>query len=417
MRGVWLRFPPRQPGRRCEQTVLFSFSNCRAVPDRYHCLGGKGGRERINNLFPRIMTTRILHFIDTLGAGGAERQLVYLLEGLDRRKYESHVLTTYDKFRHYESVLQEYNVPIYSLHHGVLNIGNRAVALSQYVRLMWQLRPAIVHSWLHYPNLISRLARPLCPPHKLATAIRSRYSTRQLRSERLTFRLSDFRIVNWPDNQLLNQSPADSLTKYIKNGIANEFFNITKPYSKTQFIALIPARIDPLKGHITLLTALSLLRDRIPSNFTLRIIGELTDPDTQIHINDTIDRYHLHGLVEQLPVTSQIALHYQQARVTLVPSFSEGSSNVILESLASGTPVIASQAANQANLVQHNRNGWVFPTGNAAALAQCLETATQTSPQNYIEMAAASRESVTEFTIEHMISEHEAVYEYLIKRA
>ncbi len=34
------------------------------------------------------MPVRILHFIDTLGAGGTERQLVYLLENLDRARYE-----------------------------------------------------------------------------------------------------------------------------------------------------------------------------------------------------------------------------------------------------------------------------------------------------------------------------------------
>jgi glycosyltransferase involved in cell wall biosynthesis len=60
---------------------------------------------------------------------------------------------------------------------------------------------------------------------------------------------------------------------------------------------------------------------------------------------------------------------YQRARVVVVPSFTEAGPVVPLEAMACGTPIIASAVTGLVDLVDHGENGWLFPPGDAVALA------------------------------------------------
>src|SRR5258707_7404485 len=143
---------------------------------------------------------RIVYAIDGLGAGGAERQLLYLLNNLDRERYEPYVLTLYNErtvaYR-YAAELQGLKIPISTLARESGSYG-RIFAVLRYIKYMWQVRPQIVQSCLHDINLIVRLARPICPPHVLITSERLALSPRGLRTERFTGWLDDFLVVNSP---------------------------------------------------------------------------------------------------------------------------------------------------------------------------------------------------------------------------
>jgi len=367
---------------------------------------------------------RILHFIDTLGAGGAERQLLYLIQHLDRARYESHILTTYDRFRHYEPELKRLGIPVYSLNHGDLRSWNRLRALKRYIQLMWQLRPDIVHGWLHYPNLIARAARPVCPPHHLITAIRSQYSVQQLRSERYSSRPSEFRIViNKNTLSELNTTKKNNITT-IPNAVSlDHFTNIDPPRSQSefppqiQFTALMVARIDPRKDHLTLLQALHRLRNKLPHNFKLILIGEITSSETQQQIDTAITEYGLQPNITQLPPTTNIAPHYHTCDVSIVPSKSEGFPNVILESFAASKPVIASTAANNVGIVTHGINGWIFPTGDTQALANCLCAAWQTPAKERARMGENAYAEATKYSISEMVERYAHLYERVYQRS
>lgn len=357
---------------------------------------------------------RILHFIDTLGAGGAERQLTYLLENLDRSRYDCHVLTTYDRFRHYEVPLRQLQIPLYSLHHGNLTASHRAGALARYIQLLWSLRPKIVHSWLHYPNLIARAARPVCPPHRLVSAMRTEYAPRQQRSEWLTGWLSDFRIVN--SNNKPKNLPLTT-TIFIPNGVPLPQPSPYTATSRSTFDLLMVARIDPRKDHLTLLNALHQLIGKLPSGFQTHLIGETTDPETQRQIENTIKDLNLSSFVHLHPPTNDIAYYYAHADITTLPSISEGFANVILESFAAAKPIIISEAANKAGLVQHGINGWIFPTRNSHALADQIDAALNTPEPQRLRMGLNGRTVAEQFTILRMVDQYQQLYERALKRA
>ena len=333
-------------------------------------------------------------------------------------------MTTYDKFRHYESELQRLHVTIFSINHGELRVVNRTRAVARYIQLMWKLRPHIVHSWLHYPNLIARIARPFCPPHQLITAVRSHYSHRALISEKRTQWLSDFRIVI-TEEAFTKQSISlhKPITLVIPNGIDYEFFKqVQKPKdnifsAEDPFIALMAARIDPRKGHQTLLNAVHHLKNNLPPNLKIILIGEVTDADTQQQINKTIADFSLETVICQQAATDNIIPYYLDADISILPSYSEEFPNVVLESLATGTPAIVSEAANRSGIVQHQQNGWVFPTGDSLALADCLKAAWETSAEQRRLMGEQGRTIAAQYTIEKMVIQYEHLYERALKRS
>jgi glycosyltransferase involved in cell wall biosynthesis len=58
-----------------------------------------------------------------------------------------------------------------------------------------------------------------------------------------------------------------------------------------------------------------------------------------------------------------------EADVCVLPSRSEGLPNALLEAMAAGVPVVATEVGGTAELVQHDRIGWLVPPGDATALA------------------------------------------------
>jgi glycosyltransferase involved in cell wall biosynthesis len=56
----------------------------------------------------------------------------------------------------------------------------------------------------------------------------------------------------------------------------------------------------------------------------------------------------------------------------VLPSFTEGMPNVLLEAFAYGTPVVATRVGAVPDMVAEARSGWLVPAGDAAALAAAL---------------------------------------------
>jgi glycosyltransferase involved in cell wall biosynthesis len=371
---------------------------------------------------------RILYFTNTLGAGGAERQLLYLLRGLDRTRYAPAVLTIYGESHlaaHYKPDLEALNIPIYSLEHGS-GLQGRLSALARYAALMWRFRPHIVQGVLHYANLIARVMRPFSPPHALITSVRERYTPNQLRSERLTHWLNGTILLNSAgllDHMAEGAHLPRRKLRVIPNAIPLERFAEPPAVAlrpqlapDAAFVAVMVARIDPVKDHATLLRALHLLNGNLPRNFKLILVGEVSVPAAQAEITRLIGEYGLDRYVVQHPPTRDIAPYYHAADVSILPSQAEAFPNVVLESFAAGRPVVVSAAANGVNIVEHERTGWVFPTGDAAALARVLESVWRTPPADLHQMGERARAAIAPYTIHKLIENYTALYESLLGR-
>jgi len=79
-----------------------------------------------------------------------------------------------------------------------------------------------------------------------------------------------------------------------------------------------------------------------------------------------LDRVQFPGQVEQ----DELPNYYQEADIYLCASHSDGTSISLLEALACGTPVVVSDIPGNQEWIEPGVQGWLFPDGDAQALAQ-----------------------------------------------
>ncbi len=145
---------------------------------------------------------------------------------------------------------------------------------------------------------------------------------------------------------------------------------------------LVVGRIEPLKGIDTLLRALQLLQQmgEMPAHLCLSIIGgDPSKPRETRHaelekLMVLRDELGLRDVVTFLGRRAQETLHcyYASADVVVMPSHYESFGMVALESMACGTPVIASDVGGLAQLVLDGETGFLVPGGDPAAMAERL---------------------------------------------
>jgi glycosyltransferase involved in cell wall biosynthesis len=88
-----------------------------------------------------------------------------------------------------------------------------------------------------------------------------------------------------------------------------------------------------------------------------------------------------------------VASEMRNSDILCLPSFTEGSPNVIKEALASGLPVVASRVGGIPDLVRHGETGYLFEAGNVRELRECIATLAA-NEELRIRMGRAAREFV-----------------------
>ncbi len=136
-------------------------------------------------------------------------------------------------------------------------------------------------------------------------------------------------------------------------------------------IILIVGRLSREKDHLTLLRAVDRLRAN--SNLHLLVVGE--GPERG-RIERQIRQY---GMAECVTLTghqSAVEPYYRIANLAVLSSRTEGSPNALLEAMAAGVPVVATNVGGIPEIVTHEESALLVPPGDtdrlAAAMAELL---------------------------------------------
>jgi glycosyltransferase involved in cell wall biosynthesis len=107
---------------------------------------------------------------------------------------------------------------------------------------------------------------------------------------------------------------------------------------------------------------------------------------------------------------SDVDALYPLMDLFVLPSLGEGLPLVILEAMASGVPVLATDVGGSRELVLPGRTGWLTPSEDPIALAESI-LAALADPQERINLARAANEDVTaRFSVDRIAAEYAALY-------
>ena len=161
----------------------------------------------------------------------------------------------------------------------------------------------------------------------------------------------------------------------IPHGVDLSRFRVVPPLSGHPFRILAVGRLVEKKGFRYLIEGAS----KFKFSFTLRIVGD--GPERE-QLAKLISRYALNDHVKLLgsKTHDELPQEYARAHVVAVPSITDrtgdrdGLPNVVLEGMASGRPVVASDAGAISSGVSHGETGLIVSQRDPVGLASALTT-------------------------------------------
>jgi glycosyltransferase involved in cell wall biosynthesis len=176
----------------------------------------------------------------------------------------------------------------------------------------------------------------------------------------------------------------------ILNGIdIGEFHPKNELRMADQFRILCVSRVTPRKGLRFLVQAMKILTGRYP-HLRMVVAGDGNERESLQHLAMGLgleDKIVFLGIVphEKLPAL------YQEANAFILPSLNEGMSNTMLEAIASGLPIVATDTGGTKEMVQDGVNGLIVAMKDADDLAEKIERLILNS-QECESMGIASRQ-------------------------
>lgn len=124
--------------------------------------------------------------------------------------------------------------------------------------------------------------------------------------------------------------------------------------------------LDLRKGFVYLLQA---LKHVPPESFTLEIVGA-TGSRCCARLFESLGR----GLTMKVGVGDPLAA-YHRAEIFVLPTLEDGSPFAVAEAMACGLPAVVTDSCGSAEWVEHDRSGWILPSGQFEPLADVLVAA------------------------------------------
>ncbi|HEY0984263.1 glycosyltransferase family 4 protein [Schlesneria sp. T3-172] len=211
---------------------------------------------------------------------------------------------------------------------------------------------------------------------------------------------------------LLNIGVPDRLIHVIHNGVDLDRFAEGEPFPHPRPYILALGNLFRRKGFDVLLEALARTRR---SGIDLLIAGDgperepLTALAAELKVSDRV--YFLRHVSGQKKIDL-----LRSALFLVVPSRCEPFANVVLEGLAAGLPVVASEVDGNPEMVIPGRNGTLFPNENVEALAAELQRLME-SPIERDRLRQEVPETVQRFDWSQITQQYESLYRSVIREA
>ena len=168
-----------------------------------------------------------------------------------------------------------------------------------------------------------------------------------------------------------------------------------------------------VKGHDIFIRAAAIVVKQFPSA-VFSIAGEVLEPSYFEELQQLIRALNLSQYFTFAGGVTKLRGHLAAAEIFVLPSRSEGFSNSIIEAMAVGLPVVATNVGGNAEAVEDSVSGYIVPSEDPPALASAI-LRLLASPQQAREMGEAGKRIAAEkFTNEAMMDSTTAAYAALL---
>ncbi len=374
--------------------------------------------ERITVLFP----------VTDLATDGAQRQLLELVKGLDKNRFRPVVLTLHPGGPLERDFKEVPDTEVISLDRkGKYD----PICLFKVLAILRRKKVDVVQPFLTPATLFGLLPALLCrTPVKIVTERAGPGNRNAGLGYRLYLKVEDFlsRFADCavPNSQagreyLIHRGIKPSRIKVIYNGL-----NLDRLTTDEEGVEQVRQRLDlppdgkvvgmmarlfPVKNHAIFLQAAALINQVIPdTRFAL-----LGDGPLRSHLEDMSRELGLASRVTFFGEQRDVVSYLSAFDIAALTSETEGCSNALLEAMALGKPVVATNVGGNRELVRHGETGFLVPRGNPEALAEAIIALLQ-DPEAALAMGQRAKERVvTQFGLERMVHEYQSLYEETLR--
>ncbi len=380
---------------------------------------------------------RIVQLVATGTNGGAQEHVATLLARIDRTRYDVRVISLSDG-----SAVRRWRaqgVPVEVIE---TDVDERAALAVADLLAAWQVQ--IMHGHMYRAEIIGVLAADLLAERGLprpylvetihssrvrSTEDRDRLAGMTPRIDRLVA-VSKAIVAKLEREGRIGSAPVD----LIYNGVDMGRYDHTEAcctlpeeygFPEGSQLVGVVARLEPEKGHATLLDAWPLVQARVPTA-RLLIVGEGSLADT------LRDRAEVLGLLGE-PCVGDACVGTRHARpgaavvftgrredvpavtaaldVAVLPSYREAQGLVILEAMALARPVVASDVGGIPEMIEDGVTGLLVPPHDAQALADAISRLLLDHPLADMIGRAGHRLVHDRFCVERMVAAVESIYD------
>lgn len=339
------------------------------------------------------MTLRVMHVINGLGAGGAERSLAEMLPGLRDRGIDNLVVCLLRKNHGVHSSVERQGFDVRVVG------SSRSRAPFRIRRIANSWRPDILHTTIFEADVLGRLAA-VGHPCKVLTSLVNTYDGVRVADPTVPgYKVAAARLVNGVTARHLNDhfhaiSPAVRDSAVNRLGIDRSRVTVVprgrdlsrlgeaSPQRRAEVrrklglhqnaeVVLNVGRQEPQKGLAILVRAIADLAVTRPR---VRLLQVGRDGKVSLDLRKLAADLGVMDRIDFLGFRDDVGDLLAAADVFAFPSYYEGLGGSVLEAMAMSVPIVVTDVPALVDVVEGGRGGLIVPVGDAPALANALAT-------------------------------------------
>lgn len=356
---------------------------------------------------------KVLHLISSMKRGGRERQMATIYKFSNNSDFECKIVCFNKTSNNYTDEMDMSGNLFYLTHK------NPIYRLFEIRKIIKREKPTVIWTWGGFEASFGLILTIFSRLKHINGSIRHgivRMNSKQI-WRLMVLHLSKYIVAN---------SLAGLRANYLKrgfvlyNGIDDNFFNTSdKPLNidfkglgitNDTIILVSVANLVPYKDYKTIIRALMILNESF-QNFHYFIVGEgpeRTSIENLIVQNDLSKKITILGLrkdIKEVLTSSNIFIH---------SSLGEGCSNAILEAMASGLPIIATDTGGTSEILNESY-GFLFKFGDYQQLSEILKEIITDKNRLASMKRNAKNYAIEHFNIERMMKDYYTIISKVIR--